>query len=117
MDYGGRSSIGRAYGCGPYGCGFDSLRSPLNIRRTNMDIKLYILHLVTGFLSGKDRTCGKKINYNTEEKAYKASNSMNSKPTTRNILEPYPCFFCEGWHIGKKMTIEFLESISNNGFS
>lgn len=68
------------------------------------------LHLKAGEKAGKDRTCGNKISYSSEESALKASAKMNTKPTTRNVLEPYPCYFCGKWHIGRKMSEEELLS-------
>ena len=83
-----------------------------------MNEDIYNLHLNAGKAIGKDKTCGRKIDYQTEEKASEAANSakrtlrerMNSKPNTRNILEAYPCDFCQGWHIGRAMTRAELES-------
>lgn len=77
-----------------------------------MNIITFIQHLVVGFLSGEDKTCGNKIKYGSEEKASKASIAMNNKSTTRSVLEPYPCFFCSDWHIGRKIPTSKLEEIS-----
>jgi hypothetical protein len=68
------------------------------------------LHLKVGFVLGENKTCGKKINYSTEQKATQAAEKMNSKESTRNILEAYPCAFCSVWHIGRKMSVEELMS-------
>jgi hypothetical protein len=78
-----------------------------------MDEKLTQLHLKAGFIIGEDKTCNSKNNYVTEDKAVLAAERMNKKPTTRNILEAYPCAFCSGWHIGRKMTLVELESYLN----
>jgi hypothetical protein len=75
-----------------------------------MNEDIYNLHLNAGKAIGKDKTCGCKIDYKTAEKANEAADLMNSKPNTRNILEAYPCAFCQGWHIGRAMTREELES-------
>ena len=75
-----------------------------------MNEDIYNLHLNVGEAIGKDKTCGRKIDYKTEETASEAADRMNSKPNTRNILEAYPCAFCQGWHIGRAMTREGLES-------
>jgi hypothetical protein len=83
-----------------------------------MNEAIYNLHLNAGQAIGKDKTCGCKIDYKTEVTASEAADSakrtlrerMNSKPNTRNILEAYPCAFCQGWHIGRAMTREELES-------
>lgn len=73
-----------------------------------MDNQLYKLHLAAGQKAGIERTCGKKVKYSSEERALRAAEEMNNRPTTRNILEPYPCYFCNEWHIGKAMSLEFL---------
>jgi hypothetical protein len=75
-----------------------------------MNEGIYNLHLHAGKSIGKGKTCGSKIDYKTEEKAIEAVDRMNSKPNTRNILEAYPCAFCQGWHIGRAMTQDELES-------
>jgi hypothetical protein len=79
-----------------------------------MDEDLQKLHIEAGRLCGKDKTCGDKINYITEATAIQAAERMNKKPNTRNILEGYPCAFCNGWHIGRKMTRSELESYIND---
>lgn len=68
-------------------------------------------HLKAGEIYGLDATCGglekkkkKKIDYKSRESASKAARAMmrkGSKP-----LEPYPCFWCGGWHIGREMQYE-----------
>ena len=75
-----------------------------------MDEDIYNLHLEAGKAIGRDKTCGRKIDYKTEQKAIESATRMNLKPNTRNILEAYPCAFCHGWHIGRAMTKEELES-------
>jgi hypothetical protein len=76
-----------------------------------MDQELYNLHLQAGLAAGEERTCGKKIRWSDEERANKAAGDMNQKPTTRNVLEAYPCPFCKTWHIGRKMSKEELLSV------
>ena len=69
------------------------------------------LHLEVGRKCGKDSTCGKKQAFKTEEKAIKAADHHNNWREKKNDVEPYPCFFCEMWHIGKIMPTEVLENI------
>jgi hypothetical protein len=78
-----------------------------------MNKDLQQLHIKVGIIIGKEKTCGKKINYQTEETAIEAAEQMNQKPNTRNTLEAYPCGFCNDWHIGRKMTKAELESYLN----
>ena len=75
---------------------------------TSMENKVYNLHLKAGFQAGKDRTCGKKIDYGSESTALKAVFKISEKGKNRHFLEPYPCVFCEGWHIGRKMSLKEL---------
>ena len=75
-----------------------------------MDDELRALHLNAGRKAGEARTCGTKIRYPTLESAQRAAESMNAKPNTKNTLEPYPCPFCEQWHIGREMKIDELRS-------
>lgn len=75
-----------------------------------MNKDLYDLHILAGEKAGQEATCGKKIKYSSEEKAQKAAESMNKKPTTRKELEHYPCYFCNEWHVGRKMSLEELKN-------
>jgi hypothetical protein len=80
---------------------------PMN-KKMNEDIqKLYVQ---VGLVIGQEKTCGKKINYVTEDKAAQSAEKMNSKASTRNTLEGYPCAFCQGWHVGREMSRSELES-------
>ena len=78
-----------------------------------MTEELKQLHINAGLKSGIEHTCvnkqGKsKINYYTEENAIRAAEAMNKRKSPGYELEAYPCAFCNGWHIGKVMPIEFL---------
>jgi len=67
-----------------------------------MEEVTYRLHLWAGIIAGRENTCDGKVDYKSEETATKAADEMNAKPSTRHELEPYPCAFCKGWHIGRK---------------
>jgi hypothetical protein len=79
-----------------------------------MNEDLQNLHLEAGLKIGKDKTCGNKINYGSEDTAVIAAEKMNQKPNTRNTLEAYPCAFCNGWHIGREMSRSELELYLSN---
>ena len=79
-----------------------------------MDTKLFLLHLEAGKAMGEERTCGTKVNYKSEESAGRAATSMNAKPTTLKPLEHYPCWFCGGWHLGRRMSPEELDTIAKS---
>lgn len=72
-----------------------------------MDERTRQLHLAAGRAYGRDATCGRKQDYRSEETAAKAATSMMSKGSKN--LEPYPCFWCDGWHIGRTMPEDELE--------
>ena len=76
-----------------------------------MDKKTYDLHLLVGKLSGVEKTCGKKIRFETLESAQKGSDSHNKWEKRKHDVEPYPCFFCNQYHIGGIMKQEILEKI------
>lgn len=71
-----------------------------------MDEETRQLHLSAGKQYGREATCGTKVDYRSEESAVRAAEAMNAKSTTRKPLEAYPCYWCEGWHIGRAMTEE-----------
>ena len=62
-------------------------------------------HLAVGALMNRDFVCGGKIDYKSPESATRAAVAMNKK-TDRpgyHVLEPYPCAYCGGWHVGRQM--------------
>lgn len=73
-----------------------------------MDEVIYNAHIKAGLAAGIEATCGKKQNHKDEESAMKASASLNKSKNKRHEVEPYPCAFCKGWHIGRKMSNEEL---------
>lgn len=62
------------------------------------------VHLKAGETYGRDATCGTKINYVREENTVRAARRMSEKHG--RDLEAYPCFWCNGWHVGRVMTQE-----------
>lgn len=60
------------------------------------------MHFQAGLAYGREATCGKKIDYRSEETAAKAAEHMMAKGSKE--LEAYPCAWCDGWHIGRSMT-------------
>jgi hypothetical protein len=78
-----------------------------------MEKYIYDLHINAGKLCGIELTCfnkkgNKKIDYETEELAVASAIAMSKE--YKKEMEAYPCAFCGGWHIGRKMSIEELES-------
>lgn len=78
-----------------------------------MEQELHQLHLIAGQKAGQEKTCGKKIKHATEEAAKVAAASHNKWEGRRHDVEPYPCFFCNQWHIGNIMPLEVLKSVVN----
>jgi hypothetical protein len=76
-----------------------------------MDQHLHQLHLQAGRLCGPERTCGKKHAYATEAEAQRAADAHNRWSERRHDVEPYPCAFCDQWHIGRVMPVEELEAL------
>jgi len=76
-----------------------------------MDSYLYRLHLEAGRRSGEAVTCGRKQRFLTEDAARFAAIVHNRWEKPRHDVEPYPCAFCDEWHLGKIMPIDLLEKI------
>ncbi len=68
-----------------------------------MDALIYKKHLDYGKAAGIERTCGSKQKHANEDAATKAADNLNKSPKRHNDVEPYPCYFCGMWHIGRKM--------------
>jgi hypothetical protein len=62
------------------------------------------MHLRAGREYGQESTCGQKMNFHTEEKAVEVAPRLSVK--FGHEMEGYPCDWCGGWHIGRKMTDE-----------
>lgn len=60
------------------------------------------MHLRAGRFFGELPTCGEKIDYGSEGTAAKAAEKLSARNNSEK--EAYPCYWCDGWHIGRKMT-------------
>jgi len=76
-----------------------------------MDELLHRLHLEAGRSCGRDSTCGKMRPYSSEAEALRAADAHNRWTERRHDVEPYPCAFCEQWHIGRVMSASELEEL------
>lgn len=76
----------------------------------HMDEETKQLHIAAGRHYGWKATHGTKINYKSEESGQRACVAMMAKGAKE--LEAYPCAFCDGWHIGRKMTEEELNAFA-----
>jgi hypothetical protein len=56
---------------------------------------------------GVVRSCGVKVKYDTEQQAEKSA-KRNGKKWGKE-MNAYPCYWCNHWHIGRKMSKEELE--------
>lgn len=68
------------------------------------------MHLLAGKTYGQEATCGKKIDFQSEETATKSAVKLTDK--YQRDMEAYPCYFCNGWHVGRKLTQEEIERFS-----
>jgi hypothetical protein len=69
-----------------------------------MDAETRRAHLAAGQRAGRESTCGEKVDYKSEETADLIAAKLNARAERRNTLEGYPCYWCSGWHIGRKMS-------------
>lgn len=76
-----------------------------------MTPELLNLHLEAGRRVGQEKTCGKKTKYADEAAGIKAAASHNKWEKRRHDVEPYPCAFCNQWHVGQIMPVELLKQI------
>jgi hypothetical protein len=63
-------------------------------------------HLRMSRETGKELACDNKVNYLREETATRIAEKLNGRGDRRRELEAYPCWWCQGWHIGGKMARE-----------
>lgn len=67
-----------------------------------MDDRDRAMHLAAGEMYGQLSACGKKQDHGSEEAAEKAAASAGRR--FGRDFEAYPCFWCSGWHFGRRMT-------------
>ncbi len=67
---------------------------------------------------GKDRVCVGKVRHAKEQNAINAVEDMTKKNKERHNdreVTHYPCPYCGGWHIGKKIPpLEMFKMINPN---
>ncbi len=68
------------------------------------------MHLAAGLAYGQERTCGKKMDFESEETAVRMAPKLSEK--FGHVMEAYPCAFCDGWHVGREMTEEERKTFS-----
>jgi len=76
-----------------------------------MEERLKQLHIKAGGIAGREKTCGNKERHHGEYEAVIAADRLNKSGKARHEVEPYPCAFCNVWHIGGIMTVEVMEKI------
>jgi hypothetical protein len=68
-------------------------------------------HLHVGKAYGRVPTCGPpekpKIDYKSFTRARDTALLLSVK--FDSPLEPYPCYWCDGWHVGRALTMEEIE--------
>jgi len=69
-----------------------------------MEPEAISMHIAAGLHYGIDATCGNKVDYKSEATAEKSADKLSIKYS--RDMEGYPCAFCEGWHVGRKLTEE-----------
>jgi len=66
------------------------------------------MHLRAAAAAGQGKSCGAKNKYGTEKAAQIAAFRRNRHPSRQVpgavMQEPYPCPFCDRWHVGDAMT-------------
>jgi hypothetical protein len=58
-------------------------------------------HLEAATRSGEARSCGTKIRYGTIAEATTAAYRVTEMNAGSKELEPYPCPWCNGYHVGR----------------
>jgi hypothetical protein len=76
-----------------------------------MDDRTFAMHIAAGLAWGEAATCGRKIDYKSEESAERAARAMMDKGKADKPLEAYPCAWCAGWHIGRATTPDELRAV------
>jgi len=77
-------------------------------RNTKMNENLTKAHLLAGKEYGQESTCGAKVDYKTERTATEVAAKLSLKFNKK--MEAYPCYWCQGWHIGRKMEEKELKN-------
>lgn len=67
-----------------------------------MNLNKWKAHLNAARYFGKESSCGGKQNHRTFSRAQKVAESATRKYGQTKVA--YPCPFCDGWHVGRKMS-------------
>lgn len=78
-----------------------------------VDAEIARLHLRAGRACGEKATCGNKIRHPDEMAARKHAEALMRKGKARHPVEPYPCYWCANWHVGREMSVEELEGMGS----
>jgi hypothetical protein len=62
------------------------------------------LHLAACQMHGRESACGVKVDHHSEARAEATAHALNERASCRHEVEPYPCWWCAGWHVGRVRT-------------
>lgn len=77
-----------------------------------MEERMARLHLAAARACGEAAACGKKVRHPDEYSAARHAEALNSSGKARNVQEPYPCPWCNHWHVGRQMSMAELQAAS-----
>ncbi len=78
-----------------------------------MNAREFWLRTTVAFASGLDRACGDKYRYRTYALAEEAARAVSGKPENKYYpVDPYPCPWCRGYHIGKLVSKEGQQELA-----
>lgn len=72
------------------------------------------IHRHTALIAGIEKAHGVKHQYPNHETAIRGAAALNKSPKRRNEVEPYPCPFCDTWHIGRLMDVDDAVNVFAN---
>jgi hypothetical protein len=81
---------------------------PELIRGAHRKIQWFKFHGQIALKCGKESSCTGKVRYSSYTSAVKAAVVMKERKDAD--LEPYPCPWCYGWHIGRKISSAELQN-------
>lgn len=76
------------------------------------DGKMIELSLKVGEYLGREKSCEGKVRHRSRKKAWETVLAINASSYRKHKVHAYPCFWCGGWHVGRKLKLKNLEAMA-----
>lgn len=72
----------------------------VSFKNSYMNEELATKRAIVAKFCGKEKSCGNKIRHDFFHQASAHAHGHNKAKKMQKKVEPYPCYYCNGWHVG-----------------